>query len=63
MLESALKAEGIPVMVQRPPVFMYTGAGGQHGVLVPAEHREKALEILREIWDVGDLEGGDNEDS
>ena len=51
MLESAVRAEGIPVMLRRPPVFVFTGSGGQHGVLVPEERAEEARVILREIWD------------
>lgn len=51
MLESAVKAEGIPVMLRKPPLSVFTGAGGQHGVIVPEEHAEEAREILKDIWD------------
>lgn len=54
MLESALKAEEIPVIMRRPGAFPYLGIGGQHGVLVPAEHADEAREILKDIWDVPD---------
>lgn len=61
MLESALKAEGIPVMVQKPPVFSYTGSVGYHGLLVPADFEERARELLDAMEDAGqaceDLEG------
>jgi hypothetical protein len=52
MLESVVKAEGIPVMLRRPAIFPYLGIGGQHGVLVPAEHADEAREILKDIWDI-----------
>ncbi len=54
MLESALKAEEIPVMLNRPLVFPYLGIGGIHGVLVPADRAAEARDILREIWDIED---------
>lgn len=54
MLESALKAMGIPVMLNRPPVFPYLGIGGVHGVLVPEDRAAEAREVLREIWEVED---------
>jgi hypothetical protein len=60
MLESAVKAEDIPVMLQSP-ISPYLGIGGQHVVLVPAEHADEAREILREIWDIPD-EGPGSED-
>ena len=53
MLESALKAEGIPVMVQKPPVFSYTGSVGYHGLLVPADMEERARELLDAMEDAG----------
>jgi hypothetical protein len=62
MLESALKAEGIPVMMNRPMLFPYLGSGGIHGVMVPAQHAEEARVILREIWDIGDCDIGSPED-
>lgn len=46
MLESALRSEGIPVMVQKPPFFSYTGSGGFHGVLVPAGMEAEARSLL-----------------
>lgn len=52
MLESALKAEGIPVILNRPPVFAYLGIGGVHGVMVPEERADEAREILNDIWDM-----------
>lgn len=52
MLESALKAWGIPVMLRRPGAFAYTGIGGQHGVMVPEDRAGEAREILGSIWDV-----------
>lgn len=52
MLESAVRAEGIPVMLRRPGASAYTGIGGQHGVLVPEERAEEARAILNEIWDI-----------
>lgn len=54
MLESALKAAGIPVMLNRPPLFAYLGAGGVHGVMVPEGRAGEARGILGEIWDVED---------
>lgn len=57
MLESALKAEGIPVMVQKPPVFSYTGSGGFHGVLVPAGMEARALELLEGMREAGAEKG------
>jgi hypothetical protein len=51
MLESALKAEDIPVILRRPGVFPYLGIGGQHGILVPEERAGEAREILSDIWD------------
>lgn len=53
MLESALRAEDIPVMLQNP-ISPYLGVGGYHGVLVPAEHADEARAILRDIWDIPD---------
>jgi Putative prokaryotic signal transducing protein len=50
MLESALKAEGIPVMLQNP-IMPILGTGGQHRVVVPAEHADQARAVLRDIWD------------
>ncbi len=51
MLESAVRAQGIPVMLRRPPLSVFLGSGGQHGVIVPEEHAGEAREILKEIWD------------
>jgi Putative prokaryotic signal transducing protein len=56
MLESALKAEEIPVILLRPGVFPYLGIGGQHGVLVPEERAGEARDILREMWDIPEQE-------
>lgn len=53
MLESAVRAEGIPVILQNP-IFPYLGVGGQHGVLVPAECADEARAILKDIWDIPD---------
>ena len=53
MLESAVKAEGIPVILQNP-IFPFLGIGGLHRVLVPAEHADEARAILRDIWDIPD---------
>ena len=52
MLEGALKEEGIPVILNRPPTFAYLGIGGIHGVMVPEDCVEAARDILREIWDI-----------
>lgn len=52
MLESALKAEEIPVIVRRPGAFAYTGIAGQHGIMVPEDSVEDAREILRDMWDI-----------
>ncbi|GEM_PF-892638 len=52
MLESALKAEVIPVIINRPWTFAITGGGGIHGIMVPEDRAEEAREILRDIWDV-----------
>lgn len=52
MLESAVRAESIPVILRRPGAFAYTGIGGQHGVMVPEERAEEARAILRDIWDI-----------
>lgn len=52
MLKSAVEAGGIPVMLRRPGAFVFTGIGGQHGVMVPEERAAEAREILREIWDI-----------
>lgn len=52
MLESALKGRGIPVILNRPPMFPYLGFAGVHGVMVPEERAAEAREILRDIWDI-----------
>lgn len=52
MLESALKAEDIPVILQGPPFQYFGGVAGMHAVLVPAERADEAREILRDIWEV-----------
>ena len=52
MLEGALKEKGIPVIVDRPGAFAYTGSAGVHGILVPTDREEEARGLLSEIWDV-----------
>lgn len=53
MLEGLLKAEGIPVILNRPPTFAYLGVGGVHGVMVPSEREQEARELLSRMWDLG----------
>jgi len=48
VLEGVLKSAGIPVMVQKPSIFVYTGAGGTHSVLVPVENEEEARQALED---------------
>jgi hypothetical protein len=50
MLESAMKAEGIPVLLQSS-ISPIMGVGGQNRVQVPVEHEDEARAILRDIWD------------
>ncbi|MCJ7653659.1 MAG: DUF2007 domain-containing protein [Actinobacteria bacterium] len=52
MLEGAVKDIRIPVIVDRPGAFAYTGSGGVHGILVPGDREEEARSLLAEIWDV-----------
>lgn len=60
MLEAVLKEGGIPVILLKPGAFVYTGVGGVHGVMVPAERAGEARGILKDIWDIEgrDLDGG-----
>lgn len=52
LLESALEAEGIPVIIHGPPGVAWLGIGGMHGVMVPEDRVPEAREILSVIWDV-----------
>lgn len=50
MVEGLLKGADIPVIMQRPAVFPYMGAGGEHVILVPADREQEAREVLEGIW-------------
>lgn len=50
MLEGVLKNEGIPVIVQRPAFYAYTGIGGVHAILVPEDREKEARAMLEQVW-------------
>lgn len=52
MLEGMLRAEDIPVMLNRPGVFPLLGSGGVHGVMVPEDRAADARKLLEGVWDL-----------